>query len=343
MACYPRNHLPIEGSWKMTTVGVKDSKQQLMQAFQQIIIQRKKLESKIATKQEEADKAKSQEILQAASTYTVDSIVKGLADLQLEFGTILNGLSEKLAQENSKLDELNQAIEIENQRLQELQQIRVVADTLDILTQEHQEKLKTLEEDSISKKESLEKEITIRCKEWQKEQAEYEEKLEAYNDLLAKDRQQEQEEYQYKLETNRKLNTDSYEAIKRQQEREIQENSQSKQKNWAEREKILTQHQPLFADYQQKVTTFPNELEEAVKKAREEAIKETSQKAKVEADLFDKEWESNKQSYELKIQSLEETIKKQTEQIEGISAQLQTALKQAQDLAMRAFGSSSPK
>ncbi|MEH2438030.1 MAG: hypothetical protein V7K25_28035 [Nostoc sp.] len=327
----------------MTTVGVKDSKQQLMQAFQQIIIQRKKLESKIATKQEEAEKAKSQEILQTASAYTVDSIVKGLADLQLEFGSILNGLSEKLAQENSKLDELNRAIEIETQRLQELQQIRVVADTLDILSQEHQEKLKTLEQDTISKRETLEKEITIRRKEWQKEQAEYEEKLQAYNDLLAKERQQEQEESQYKLETTRKLNTDSYEAIKRQQQREIQENSQNKDKDWAEREKISGERQPLFADYEQKVTKFPNELEEAVKKAREEAIKETSQKAKVEADLFDKEWEANKQSYEQKIKSLEETIKKQSEQIEGISAQLQTALKQAQDLAMRAFGNSNPK
>jgi hypothetical protein len=335
--------LPIQGSWKMTTVAVKDSKQQLMQAFQQIIIQRKKLESKIATKQEEAEKAKSQEILQAASTYTVDSIVKGLADLQLEFGSILNGLSEKLAQENFKLDELNRAIEIETQRLQELQQIRVVADTLDILSQEHQEKLKTLEQDTISKREALEKEITIRRKEWQKEQAEYEEKLQAYNNLLAKDRQQEQEEFQYILENTRKINTDSYEAIKRQQQREIQENSQNKDRDWAQREKILTERQPLFADYQQKVTTFPNELEEAVKKCREESIKETSQKAKIEADLFEREWESNKQSYELKIQSLEETIKKQSEQIEGISAQLQTALKQAQDLAMRAFGSSNPK
>lgn len=65
----------------MTTVGVEDSKQQLMQVFQQIIIQRKKLEYKIVTKQEEAEKAKIQGILKAASAYTVDSIVKGLADL----------------------------------------------------------------------------------------------------------------------------------------------------------------------------------------------------------------------------------------------------------------------
>lgn len=77
-----------------------------------------------------------------------------------------------------------------------------------------------------------------------------------------------------------------------------------------------------------------------MKKAREEAIKETSQKAKVEADLFEKEWEATKQSYELKIQSLEEIIQKQIEQIEGISSQLQTTLKQAQDLALRAFSNS---
>ncbi|OUL29413.1 hypothetical protein BV372_23495 [Nostoc sp. T09] len=327
----------------MTTVAVKDSKQQIVQAFQQIIAERKKLDSKIATKQEEAAKAKNQEILVAASTYTVDSIVKGLADLQLEFGGIVNALSEKLAQENSKLDELNRAIEIANQQLQELQQIRIVADALDILNQEHQEKLKILEQEIASKREALEKEITTRRKEWQKEQAEYEEALQAYNDLLVKQRTSEAEEYQYKLETTRKITTDAYEARKRNLEREIQENTQQKQKNWAEREKILTERQPLFTEYEKKVAAFPTELEEAVKKAREEAIKETSQKAKVEADLFEKEWESSKQSYELKIQSLEETIQKQTQQIEGISAQLQTALKQAQDLAMRAFDSSNTK
>ncbi|MBD2199704.1 MULTISPECIES: hypothetical protein [Calothrix] len=327
----------------MTTVAVKDSKQQIVQAFQQILAERKKLDLKIATKQEEAEKAKNQEILAAASTYTVDSIVKGLADLQLEFGSIVTSLSEKLAKETAKLDELNRAIEIETQHLQELQQIRIVADALDILTQEHQEKLKFLEQEISSKREALEKEITIRRKEWQKEQAEYEEALQAYNELIAKQRNTETEEYQYKLETTRKLTTDAYEARKRNLEREIQESTQQKEKNWTEREKVLNANQSLFAENQKKIAAFPTELEEAIKKAREEAIKETNQKAKVEADLFEKEWESSKQSYELKIQSLEETIKKQTEQIEGITTQLQTALKQAQDLAMRAFDSSNAK
>jgi hypothetical protein len=322
-------------------VASKDGRQQLMQAFQQILAERNKIESKIATKLEVAEKAKNKEILETASTYTVDSIVKSLADLQLEFGSIVNSLSEKLAKENSKLDELSRGIDVETVYLQELRQIRIVADAVDVLMQEHQEKLKTLEQDTSSKGEILEKEIVQTRKDWQKEQVQFDEAVQAYNELQTKQRQQELEEYQYKLENTRKINSDAYEARKRNLEREVEESTQEKAKNWAEREKVLKDNQPLFTEYQKKVAAFPAELEEAVKKAREEGIKETSQKAKVEADLFEKEWESTKQNYELRIKSLEETIQKQTEQIESISVQLQATLKQAQDLAMRAFDSSS--
>jgi hypothetical protein len=321
----------------MTGIASKDSKQQLIQAFGQIFAERKTIDSKIATKQEEAEKEKSKEILAAASEYTVDSIVKAIADLQLEFGSIVSGLSEKLAGENSKLEQLNKAIEIESQNLKELQQIRVVADTLDILRKEHQEKLKVLEQDTASKRELLEKEISQTRKGWQKEQADFEEAEQIYNESLIKERTKEEEEYLYKLETTLKLNTNAYEAKKRMIEREVQETTQDKEKNWAEREKFLNANQKLFTEYQQKVAAFPNELAEAIKKAREEAIKDATQKATVEANLFEKEWQGSKQSYELRIEALEQTIQKQSEQIESITAQLQAALKQAQDLAMRAF------
>ena len=105
-------------------VATRDSKDQISKAFQQILTDRKKSDSKIATKEEEAEKEKNKQVLEVASTYTIDSIVKGLADLQLEFGSIVNGLSEKLSTEASKLDELKRAINIETQHLQELQQIR---------------------------------------------------------------------------------------------------------------------------------------------------------------------------------------------------------------------------
>ena len=311
-----------------------------MQAFEQILAEQQKLDSKIATKQEEAEKEKDKEILAVASEYTVDGIVKGLADLQLEFGTIVNELSEKLAKENSKLDELNRAIEVETKYLQKLQKIRIVADTLDVLTQEHQENLSKLEEDITEKREILEKERQQTVKDWEKEQAKFEEAEQEYNEFLAKNREKETEEYQYKLEDSRKINEDNYQETKRQLERELQSATREKDKDWVERENIITQRQSLLEEYQKKVASFPAELDAAYKKAKEDAIKNASQKAKVESDLFEKDWEGRKQSYELKITSLEQNIERQREQIESISTQLQETLKQAQDLAMRAFGSS---
>ena len=102
-------------------VASQDSKDQVFNAFQKILTDRKKLGSRIATKEEEAEKAKNEQVLKAALTYTVDGIVKGLADLQLEFGGTVNQLSEKLAAEALKLDELERAIEIETLHLQTLQ------------------------------------------------------------------------------------------------------------------------------------------------------------------------------------------------------------------------------
>ncbi|HEY9739116.1 MAG TPA: hypothetical protein V6C90_01370 [Coleofasciculaceae cyanobacterium] len=322
-------------------VATRDSKDQIFKAFQQILTDRKKIDSKIATKEEEAEKEKNKQVLEVASTYTIDSIVKGLADLQLEFGSIVNGLSEKLSTKASKLDELKRAINIETQHLQELQQIRVVADALHILTQEHQENLKALEQNSAIEREVLEKDIAEKHKTWEKEQEEFESAIQEQNELLTKERQRQESDYQYELERQRKIETDEYEELKRSQERELQEANQEKGKLWSEREKILTERQPLFEEYQQKVEAFPAELDDAVKKAREEAIKEVHQDAKVKADLFEKEWKSTKQGYEFKIQSLEQNIQKQIEQIQSLSTQLQEAMKQSQSLAMKAFDSSS--
>lgn len=320
----------------MNTVAL-DSKEQILAAFQQLLAQKKKIDSKIATKEEEAEKAKSKQLLETASTYTIDSIVKGLADLQLDVGSIVVGLSEKLTAEAKKLDEIKRGIEIETVHLQELKEIRIVADALYILNQEHQEKIRLLEQDADSQRELIEKDKTEKRKAWQKEQAEFEISVREQAELLAKERKLEQEEHQYLLERTRKIETDEYEGKKRKLELEIAEANQEKDKVWAEREKILQDNQKLFEENQKKVEAFPAELEEAVKKAREEAIKEATNEAKYKAELVEKEWEGSKQGYEQKVQSLEATIERQTQQITDLSAQLQAAIQQAQALATRAF------
>jgi hypothetical protein len=323
----------------MTFTTPKDSKTKILQSFQQILAERKKIASKVETKEEEAEKAKNKELLEVASTYTIDTIVKGLADLQLDFGTIINGLSDKLNTESSKLDELRKAIAIETEHRQELQQIRIVADALHILTQEHQEKLHTLEENATQQREIIAKDTLEKRKAWQKEQVDFETALQEENTFITNTRQKEEADYQYTLDRQRKIEVDNYEEAKRKLERELQESTREKEKNWVDREKFLTDHQAEFEENQKKAETFEEELKQAYTKAKEEAIQEVTREAKVKADLFEKEWESSKQGYELRVQSLEQTIEKQSQQIAEISAQLQGTMKQAQDLAMKAFSS----
>jgi DNA repair exonuclease SbcCD ATPase subunit len=319
---------------------VRDSKTQILTELNRILAEQYRPGSKVATKEEEAQLVKNKEIVSKAATYTVDTIVKGMADLQLEFGSIVNGLSETLKTEVEKLTEVKQSIEIETQHRSDLQQIRIVADALHIITQEHQQSLKAIEQQLTTDRENLEQEQTKLRKQWEQNDREYTEHQAELATIVAKERQKEQDEVQYKVIRDRQLQTDAYTETKRNQEQDIRSQDREKQKQWKEREKFLKDNQKLLDENLVKVTAFPAELEEAVKKAREEAIKETSSTEKVKADLVEKEWEGSKQGYEMKIQSLERVIDRQNAQITAITEQLQTVMNQAQSLAMKAFETS---
>jgi hypothetical protein len=319
---------------------VKDSKSQILANLDRILIEQSRLGSKVATKEEEAQLAKNKEIVTNAATNTVDTIVKGMADLQLEFGSIVAGLSEKLTLEVEKLTQAKQAIEIETQHRAELQQIRVVADALHIITQEHQQGLQAIDRQLAVYQEDLTKEQIDLRKKWTQQDREYTEQQTELATITAKERQKEQDEFQYKLTRDRQLQTDLFAETKRNHERDLQTRDREQQKQWKEREKFLKDNQKLLDENLAKVTSFPTELEEAVKKAREEAIRETSNDAKVKADLFEKEWTGSKQGYEAKIQSLEQVVERQSQQIAAITEQLQAVINQAQSLAMKAFETS---
>jgi hypothetical protein len=323
----------------MTQVAAKASKSTILDAFQKLLAERQQMASRVATKEEEAELEQNQKVLEAVSQYTADSIVRGLADLQLEFGGIIGDLSTRLSTETTKLDELKQAIAIETQRLQALQKTRIVADALYILTQEHQENLRLLEQRLAQERETLTAEMAETRKVWQREQAEFEATVTEGDGLAERERERQEADYAYNTERSRKIATDEYEEKKRQIERELQVTTEAKEKQWAEREAVLTANGTLLAQYQTQVAAFPAELEEAIKKSREDGIRDANQDAKVKADLLAKEWEATQQGYELQIQSLDLKIQRQSEQINEISLQLQAATRQAQELAMRAFES----
>ncbi len=325
----------------MSETATKETKEQIMSAFNQFLAHQKAGELKVFTKEEELEKEKNKQLLEKASEYTVDNIVNQMASLQLSFGRTLQGLSENLTTESSKLDELKTAIAVKKEQLEQLRQVRLVADAIYILRQEHQEQLRILEEQTTSQRESLQKEIEKTRFIWENEQEEFTTKVEEERELICKQREQEAEDYQYEIERNRKIETDEYEEMKRQQEREINAANVEKEKAWTERENSLTQQESKYKENQKKIEGFEERLKQEYNKAKGEAIKDAEREAKVKADLLEKEWELNKQGYDLKIQSLEAVVERNNEQITELTTQLQAATNQAQNLALRAFQSSS--
>ena len=94
----------------MAKIADKDSKARILEAFRTILEERKRLNLRVATREEEVEKEQKQAVVATASQYTIDSIVRGLADLQLTFSNVITDLSTRLTRETDKLEELQRAI-----------------------------------------------------------------------------------------------------------------------------------------------------------------------------------------------------------------------------------------
>ena len=317
-----------------------EGKDRILASFNQLLAQYQKTESKVATKEEVAEKIKNQELVTKTTDYTVDNIVNGMALLQLQFGSSINELTETLTTESVKLEEFKKAIAVEKNHLQQLSQVKLVADTLHILEQEHQEKLRLLEEKTTKQKEEITKETDNYHRQWEQEQEEFASKIQEEDELLQQQREQEEADYQYELARQRVVETDDYEEHKRQQETELADIGEEKEKDWQQREQYLADNEKEFTENQEKIATFEDKIKEAYNKAKGDAIKEADRKAKVQADLLEKEWEAEKQGYEFKLESLQATIERQINQINELTTQLQETNAQSQNLAMKAFNNS---
>lgn len=315
----------------------QQSKEQIMSALQQLLVANQAKESKIETREQIAEREKNQSLLTKVADYTVDNIVNRMATVQLDFSNLTKEISDRLETESEVLSELKKAIQVEQEKLVQLRKVRLVADALYILQQEHEEKIKVLENRIAEAQNNIQEKQEKSRKQWAKEQAEFDSLIAESAELLHHQRQQQESDYEYQLEVNRKREMDDYEETKRLQERELRLANQEKNKGWQEREAMLAKQEAEFNRNQEKITGFEEQIKTEVNKARGEAIKDANREAEVKANLIEKEWEATKQGLEFKIQSLEAKIQEQNQEIEGIITQLQSATEQAQNLALRAF------
>lgn len=321
--------------------GTASSKEHISKAFREVTDQHRAQRTRIVTAEEAAERGKEREVVKTASGYTVEFIVKGLADLQLGFGGTIDEVVARLSGEGLKLEELRRAIEIETAYAKHLGDVNVAADALDVLEQEHKEALRVHDEQAKAQVHALEAEIQSTRAAWEEQRAQHEREVARFDEKQGKDRAKAEADFDYELARKRKMEADALADKRAKAELHIAEEDQRRSKQWAEREAALAGKAAEHASHKARVEAFAQEMDEAAKKARDEALRETFADAKIKAELLEKEVEGNRKVYALQVESLEATLAKQGEQLASLTARLQVALTQVQELAHKAIDGTS--
>lgn len=321
----------------------KNTKAEIIQAFDELAKEKAALKSQIDQLQKqnsvtpepklESKKTMNQSPIQQKMNSTIESLVK----IQLGFGSAASELSEQLTTQASLLAEIREAVDKEVADLKQLHNLEISEDVLDTLLKSYEDNYKAYQEEFSQRYEVLSQEILSQHNIWAKEQEEYKLTTKERNESLHKNRQREAADYKYDLELQRKLQTDEYEQLQKGLFKELEELQQEAYKQWNEQEKVISELEKQFEESFAKVEAFPKEKEAAIKKATEEGRGIAYYQAKIKSDLSAKEVDGQKRFYEQRLQSLEQTISNQDTRIQNLTKQLDSALKQVQDLAVKAI------
>lgn len=150
------------------------------------------------------------------------------------------------------------------------------------------------------------------------------------------------EELEYELKRNRKEQTDELNAQLAAKRREHDEElRQERLAIQVQKDELATQTQEL-KDLRQQVSQFPQKLEKDIASAVNAARQEEQTTAKIAHELLEKQLEGERAVKELKIATLEQTAKTQTQEITTFKSQLEQATRQVKDIAVSVIDSHRP-
>lgn len=338
-------------------VNSKSTKNEILKAYQTLEKEKKALEQQLSQTQRalnlaqaEAQKTtiSAQTSNQVFSQPTVSPNIQTIAGILTNLTKIENGLSPAISEisaqltlEAEKLADLLKQNQEKTEHLKTLYNLEISEDLLDKLLDEYEKTEEDFEQNSKLESQNQNDELNVLQKSWRKEQQKQEKTRQERIEATTKTQRREYQEYQYDIEYGRKVEWDNYEQKKKQLQTELDEMRELKINEWNEQEKLIKEKELEFEKYKAEFEQLPAKLEKEIKKAEAEGKAIIEKDAKVKADLISKEVDSQKRMYELRTQTLQALIDSRKVQIENLSKQLESAYKQAQDLAVKAIEGSS--
>ncbi len=267
----------------------------------------------------------------------MDEVIKTLGQVGENFNMALSQLSTNMLVEAAALKDVRTTVETESARLKNLYGLDIEDDSLGTLIKKYIDTADKTQETLKQKREEADKAWLEKTQAVETEKEETLLRLQEQNNLDKKTKNREDTEYNYGLTLKRSLSKEEDAEQKKQQQQALDELEEKTKKAWDEREKALAQREKEFEESKAKVEGFSKELEQAVKKAKDVGIGIARHQAKIKSDLAAQEFSSEEHVFQLKIGSLEEQVAHQKGQIDKLSKQLENALKQAQELAVKAI------
>lgn len=269
------------------------------------------------------------------------SLAEQLSAIGGHIGEHTSSLQQRLTAEAVTLLEVHSQVEALTNDLSRLYNIEAKEGALAGLVADYEAKSQAYADELSEKREAAEQALSDKRDAFAKEKATREQQVSEQIAERDKARAREEEAFEYSRDQSRKREADEAEQAAKAFEAELVELREKQEAQWAAREQAIAEREEQRLELETKAEGFEDALSAARKKGESEGMSIARRDTKVAAELAKKELEGKTKVFELQVASLEETLAKQTKQISGLEKQLDTALTQAQDLAVKAIEGSS--
>lgn len=322
-------------------LSASNTKKEMLEAYNEVLNQlQQKREAELKPQQRLEEKVVKQ-VVAAADALSTDGIVKEIGNLKSEMGKMLAQLSDRLEDGVRTYDGIKRAVAVKESELQEIYEIQKAASSLAALIEAQEIKRQEFDSEMAAKKDDLGREIQTMRSAWEKEKKLSEAEAREREAAEAKRREREKEEYRYAFAREQQLAKDQFEDEKARLERDIQQTKARMEQELAEREKAVAQREGEMNELRAKAAAFPKEMEAAINAAAKDATARVQLDGKNREELLRKEFDGERNVLTTRIDSLEQSVKEQSEQIARLSQQLEKAYGQVQDIAVRTVEGSS--
>jgi colicin import membrane protein len=302
------------------------SKAEVQQEFGTIRQETEAARESVSPKSLESEQRHAAEVRQAVEAVSVDLVAQRISALNGEVSRTLLDLSEKLAAEVELLGSVREAVQVERQELERLHNMDIAATSLDQLIQDY-----------ARERERLETEIQARRAEWEQEARTTERERKEAEEALRKQRQRETEDYEYKKQLERKKAQDRYDEEMHLLEKKNEERQAELERTWAQREAALQEREDELAQLRQQVEELPQRIAAEKEAALAEATRQATARYEQQILILQKDAEAERKVAALQVAGLQETLKRQTEQITALEKAVEEAKRQVQDIALKAI------